>query len=220
MRVGNRYRWEFRLAAGETADDYRDMARLHPLISPWTKSIPAAQLQMSGSPSTPSARRSPTAGETAGSSCSATPRTSHHPSSARAWARGDSRCDEPGLEAGRGPGRHPARGGAGHLPARAQAARPSADPAGQADRSGHDGRRRARQPAAGPGPPAAPDPRAPKPASSPWMRRYPQVGFSEAKRFTSTRRPVGVDGRPGGRVAVVVHRRATRCRCHPRIVPA
>ena len=42
MRVGkNRYRWEFRLAAGETADDYRDMARLHPLISPWTKSIPA-----------------------------------------------------------------------------------------------------------------------------------------------------------------------------------
>ena len=32
MRVGDtRYRWEFRLGAGETADDYRDIARLHPL---------------------------------------------------------------------------------------------------------------------------------------------------------------------------------------------
>jgi 3-(3-hydroxy-phenyl)propionate hydroxylase len=47
MRIGkNRYRWEFRLAAGETADDYRQIDRLHPLISPWTKSIPAAQLQI------------------------------------------------------------------------------------------------------------------------------------------------------------------------------
>ena len=41
MRIGDtRYRWEFRLAHAETADDYRDITRLHPLIAPWTKSIP------------------------------------------------------------------------------------------------------------------------------------------------------------------------------------
>ncbi|HEY0495361.1 MAG TPA: bifunctional 3-(3-hydroxy-phenyl)propionate/3-hydroxycinnamic acid hydroxylase [Kutzneria sp.] len=38
MRVGkSRYRWEFRLRDGETADDYRDLDRLRPLIAPWTK---------------------------------------------------------------------------------------------------------------------------------------------------------------------------------------
>lgn len=38
MRVGGRrYRWEFRLRAGETADDYRDLSRIRPLIAPWTK---------------------------------------------------------------------------------------------------------------------------------------------------------------------------------------
>ena len=31
-----RYRWEFRLRAGETAEDYRDIAALHPLLAPWT----------------------------------------------------------------------------------------------------------------------------------------------------------------------------------------
>lgn len=36
MRVGvRRYRWEFRLAPGESADDYRDPARLRSLIAPW-----------------------------------------------------------------------------------------------------------------------------------------------------------------------------------------
>jgi 3-(3-hydroxy-phenyl)propionate hydroxylase len=45
MRVGQtRYRWEFRLAPGETADDYRGITRLHPLISPWTGNIPAVEL--------------------------------------------------------------------------------------------------------------------------------------------------------------------------------
>ncbi|WP_200208006.1 bifunctional 3-(3-hydroxy-phenyl)propionate/3-hydroxycinnamic acid hydroxylase MhpA [Micromonospora coerulea] len=44
MRVGKtRYRWEFPLKSGETADDYRDMTRLHPLISPWTGNIPAGE---------------------------------------------------------------------------------------------------------------------------------------------------------------------------------
>ena len=39
----------------------------------------------------------------------------------------------------------------------------------------------------------------PSPASSPWMRRYPQVGFSAARRSTSRRSSAEVDGRPGGR---------------------
>jgi 3-(3-hydroxy-phenyl)propionate hydroxylase len=47
MRVGKtRYRWEFRLAAGETAADYPDMSRLHPLISPWTGDTPAGELEV------------------------------------------------------------------------------------------------------------------------------------------------------------------------------
>ncbi|MGC5020216.1 bifunctional 3-(3-hydroxy-phenyl)propionate/3-hydroxycinnamic acid hydroxylase [Micromonospora sp. DT47] len=47
MRVGKtRYRWEFRLAPGETADDFRDMTRLHPLISRWTGNIPAGELEV------------------------------------------------------------------------------------------------------------------------------------------------------------------------------
>jgi 3-(3-hydroxy-phenyl)propionate hydroxylase len=47
MRVGKtRYRWEFRLAPGEVADDYRQMSRLHPLIAPWTNDIPAGELEI------------------------------------------------------------------------------------------------------------------------------------------------------------------------------
>ncbi|WP_262286344.1 bifunctional 3-(3-hydroxy-phenyl)propionate/3-hydroxycinnamic acid hydroxylase [Micromonospora sp. MA102] len=47
MRIGRtRYRWEFQLSPGETADDYRDMARLHPLISRWTGDIPVAELKI------------------------------------------------------------------------------------------------------------------------------------------------------------------------------
>jgi 3-(3-hydroxy-phenyl)propionate hydroxylase len=47
MRIGKtRYRWEFQLTPGEVADDYRDMARLHPLISPWTGDTPVAELEI------------------------------------------------------------------------------------------------------------------------------------------------------------------------------
>lgn len=47
MRIGaTRYRWEFRLAPGETAADYPGMTRLHPLIAPWTNDIPAAELEI------------------------------------------------------------------------------------------------------------------------------------------------------------------------------
>jgi 3-(3-hydroxy-phenyl)propionate hydroxylase len=47
MRVGeNRYRWEFQLADGETADDYREPATLLPLIKPWTGETPADRLEV------------------------------------------------------------------------------------------------------------------------------------------------------------------------------
>jgi len=47
MRVGaNRYRWEFRLKPDETAADFREIARLHPLIAPWTMDIPVEQLEI------------------------------------------------------------------------------------------------------------------------------------------------------------------------------
>ncbi|EME66596.1 3-(3-hydroxyphenyl)propionate hydroxylase [Rhodococcus ruber BKS 20-38] len=47
MRIGEtRYRWEFRLKPGETADNYREMTRLHPLISPWTRTTPIEDLEL------------------------------------------------------------------------------------------------------------------------------------------------------------------------------
>ncbi|AKE92198.1 bifunctional 3-(3-hydroxy-phenyl)propionate/3-hydroxycinnamic acid hydroxylase [Rhodococcus aetherivorans] len=47
MRIGKtRYRWEFRLKPGESAEDYREMARPHPLISPWTRNTPAEDLEL------------------------------------------------------------------------------------------------------------------------------------------------------------------------------
>lgn len=47
MRIGKtRYRWEFRLLPGETADDFQAMDSLHPLIAPWTKDVPADELEV------------------------------------------------------------------------------------------------------------------------------------------------------------------------------
>ncbi|MFI7209882.1 bifunctional 3-(3-hydroxy-phenyl)propionate/3-hydroxycinnamic acid hydroxylase [Micromonospora maritima] len=47
MRIGKtRYRWEFQLTSGETADDFREMARLHQLISRWTGDVPVAELEV------------------------------------------------------------------------------------------------------------------------------------------------------------------------------
>lgn len=42
----SRYRWEFRLLAGETADDYRTLASLRPLIAPWLGSVAESDLQV------------------------------------------------------------------------------------------------------------------------------------------------------------------------------
>ncbi|KDN21542.1 3-(3-hydroxyphenyl)propionate hydroxylase [Amycolatopsis rifamycinica] len=47
MRIGEtRHRWEFRLLAGEAGEDFRDPDRLHPLIAPWIRHIPADDLEI------------------------------------------------------------------------------------------------------------------------------------------------------------------------------
>ncbi|GAB06833.1 bifunctional 3-(3-hydroxy-phenyl)propionate/3-hydroxycinnamic acid hydroxylase [Gordonia amarae] len=47
MRIGpTRYRWEFRLLPGETADDFSGIESLLPLLKPWTGSTPAADLHL------------------------------------------------------------------------------------------------------------------------------------------------------------------------------
>ncbi|MEQ0558492.1 bifunctional 3-(3-hydroxy-phenyl)propionate/3-hydroxycinnamic acid hydroxylase [Amycolatopsis sp. NEAU-NG30] len=47
MRIGEtRHRWEFRLRPGETAAEFGDFDRLHPLIEPWTGDVPAAELEI------------------------------------------------------------------------------------------------------------------------------------------------------------------------------
>src|SRR6266542_3524076 len=56
----------------------------------------------------------------------------------------------------------------------------------------------------------------PSPTSSPWMRRYPQPGFSRANCSTSSRSSAAVGGRPGRRG--YVQRRATSSRCPRRSV--
>jgi 3-(3-hydroxy-phenyl)propionate hydroxylase len=47
MRIGPaRYRWEFRLLAGETADDFDSIAALRGLIAPWVNDIPEVELEL------------------------------------------------------------------------------------------------------------------------------------------------------------------------------
>lgn len=47
MRIGPaRYRWEFRLLPGETADDYDTMEALRDLIAPWVNDIPDDDLEL------------------------------------------------------------------------------------------------------------------------------------------------------------------------------
>ena len=47
MRIGDtRYRWEFRLLPGETVEDYASLARLRPLIAPWTAHARDDQLEL------------------------------------------------------------------------------------------------------------------------------------------------------------------------------
>ena len=47
MRIGDaRYRWEFRLLPGETAEDYASLAALEPLIAPWTAHAAADELEL------------------------------------------------------------------------------------------------------------------------------------------------------------------------------
>lgn len=47
MQVGDsRYRWEFRLLDGESADDYRTLTELRPLIAPWLGCTPDSDLRV------------------------------------------------------------------------------------------------------------------------------------------------------------------------------
>lgn len=47
MRIGPaRYRWEFRLLAGESADDFGTLAALRPLIAPWAGGVADGELQL------------------------------------------------------------------------------------------------------------------------------------------------------------------------------
>ncbi|GAA4536277.1 bifunctional 3-(3-hydroxy-phenyl)propionate/3-hydroxycinnamic acid hydroxylase [Mycobacterium paraffinicum] len=47
MRIGPaRYRWEFQLLAGETANDFGSLDRLRPLIEPWTSTVPIGELTL------------------------------------------------------------------------------------------------------------------------------------------------------------------------------
>jgi 3-(3-hydroxy-phenyl)propionate hydroxylase len=47
MRIGDtRYRWEFRLLAGETAADFDTLDALAPLILPWVGELPADRLEL------------------------------------------------------------------------------------------------------------------------------------------------------------------------------
>ena len=47
MRVGpTRYRWEFRLLPGESADDYHTLAALRGLIAPWINDLPDDQVDL------------------------------------------------------------------------------------------------------------------------------------------------------------------------------
>jgi len=47
MRIGDtRYRWEFQLLPGETADDFASLATMSPLIAPWIGDVPPADLTL------------------------------------------------------------------------------------------------------------------------------------------------------------------------------
>lgn len=47
MQIGDvRYRWEFRLLPGETADDFRSLTALRPLIAPWIGAVGDDQLEL------------------------------------------------------------------------------------------------------------------------------------------------------------------------------
>jgi 3-(3-hydroxy-phenyl)propionate hydroxylase len=47
MRIGpTRYRWEFRLLPGETADGFRTIEALRPLIAPWTSNIADDEIEL------------------------------------------------------------------------------------------------------------------------------------------------------------------------------
>ena len=127
MRIGQaRYRWEFQLLAGESADDFGTLAALRPLIAPWTADVADSELDAAARRRVhvPRADRRPVA-----------PRQHLHPRRRRAphspvhrsgHGSRTARCDEPRLEDRRGPQRHPGGRRSRQLRAGAQTAHPAA----------------------------------------------------------------------------------------------
>ncbi len=102
MRIGDsRYRWEFRLLPGETADDYAALDALRPLIAPWVGDVPPTRpdagsrdgVHLSREDRRPVAPRKHLPARRRRTSHS----TVHRPGHGRRTAR----CDEPGVEARR-----------------------------------------------------------------------------------------------------------------------
>ena len=218
MRIGDtRYRWEFRLAASETADDYRDITGLHPLIAPWTTSIPLDRLHI-----------------VRVAEYTFRAQIADRWRDRRIFLLGDAaHLTPPFIGQGMGAGLRDAANLAwklaavlsgdlpdappGHLRGGTQAARPRHDPVGEAGRNGHDRRRRvreagapagraapaspARYQAARPGQPhaAAAAHRPGRPASPGSITGRPDVPERRHRRHLPLRRPRRRTLRPGHR---------------------
>ena len=132
--TGDRYRWEFRLGAGETAADLTTPASLAALLAPWTGGARRCEV-VRAAEYTFRARVADRwrAGRVllAGDAAHLTPPFIGQGLGARAARRPPA-----GLEARRRAARGGRRRAAGHLPGRAGAARPGADPARPAARAG------------------------------------------------------------------------------------
>ena len=99
MRIGPaRYRWEFQLLAGETANDFDTLDRLRPLIKPWTSTVPIGELTLLRVAEYTFRAQIADRWRQAPSSSSATRLTSLPRSSARAWERD---CETPPISRGR-----------------------------------------------------------------------------------------------------------------------
>ena len=74
MRIGDaRYRWEFRLLPGETAEDYASLTALKPLIAPWTTQADDDELELIRVTESTFRAQIAEHGDAATSFCSATP---------------------------------------------------------------------------------------------------------------------------------------------------
>ena len=143
MRIGAaRYRWEFRLLADESADDFGTLDALRPLIAPWTETVDVSDLTTAARHRVhvPRADRRPVA-----------PREHLHPRRRGAphspvhrpgYGSGRARCGQSCVEDRRSAQRHAHRRRSGQLRAGTKAAHPAHDSAGAGCRPGDDRRRK------------------------------------------------------------------------------